>query len=133
MSHYPDSLEAALGQPLNFRPETLQAVRAFARSKPWKGTIAERSVKFQTLHAELAAAYEVTAPTLIFSGDGHGDSSASCYIPSENTIIIHGRLSVITFLHEWGHVLRGSSEQEACRWSLNLFRRCFPRSWGRLR
>ena len=43
-----------------------------------------------------------------------------------------GRLSVVTFLHEFGHAL-GYGERGACRWSINLFRRCFPRSFARCR
>jgi hypothetical protein len=38
---------------------------------------------------------------------------------------------VVTVLHEWGHVL-GLGERGACRWSVNLFRRVFPREFERL-
>ena len=132
MPDYPQSLEQALGQPLKFPPATLKAVRAFAASKPWRGTFDERQPKFRQLHADLCRIYRVN-PTLVISGDGTGDSGGSCFQPGANVITLTGRLSVITFLHEWGHVLKGHSEFEACRWSLRLFQRCFPRSWARLR
>ena len=132
MSEYPPTLEAALGLPLKFPPDTLRAVKAFARSKPWRGTLEERQSKFRQLHADLCRVYSVT-PMLQIQGDGTGDSGGSCFQPGANVITLPGRLSVITFLHEWGHVLKGHSEFEACRWSLRLFQRCFPRSWGRLR
>jgi hypothetical protein len=132
MSQYPQTLEAALGLPLKFPPDTLRAVKAFARSKPWRGTIEERQAKFRQLHADLCLAYNVN-PTLIIKGDGTGDSGGSYFNPRTNVITLTGRLSVITFLHEWGHVLKGHDEFEACRWSLRLFQRCFPKSWGRLR
>ena len=132
MPDYPQSLEAALGQPLKFPPATLKAVRAFAASKPWRGKFEERQAKFRQLHADLCQIYAVSL-TLVFHGDGTGDSGGSYYSRGANVIILAGRLSVITFMHEWGHAVRGGSEFEACRWSLRLFRRCFPKSFARLR
>jgi len=131
MPIYPSNLQAALGQPLTFRPSTLKAVRAFAAAKPWRGSFEERQTKFRQLHADLCRIYRVN-PTLVIQGDGTGDSGGSSFQSGANVITLTGRLSVITFLHEWGHVLKGHSEFEACRWSLRLFQRCFPRSWGRI-
>jgi hypothetical protein len=132
MPLYPPTLSAALGQPLKFPAATLKAVKTFARSKPWRGTLEERQLKFRQLHADLCRVYSVN-PTLVIEGDGTGDSGGSSYSPESKVITLTGRLSVITFLHEWGHCLRGHSEFEACRWSLRLFQRCFPRSFARLR
>jgi hypothetical protein len=132
MPLYPQSLEQALGQPLTFRPSTLRALGDFARSKPWRGKLEERCSKFQKLHSALCRIYAKN-PTLIILGDGTGDSGGSFFDPEANLIELRGRLSVITFLHEWGHVLKGRSEFEACRWSLRLFRRGFPKSWEGLR
>jgi hypothetical protein len=129
---YPQTLEEALGKPLKFPLATLKAVRAFAASNPWRGTLGNRWLKFQQLHADLCRIYGVE-PALVLDGDGTGDSGNSSFQPHASVITIRGRLSVITFLHEWGHVLKGSSEFEACRWSLRLFQRCFPKSWSRLR
>ena len=132
MPHYPSTPEAAIGQPLKFPAATLKAVRAFARSKPWKGKLEERQRKFQQLHSDLSQIYGFN-PTLIFHGYGTGDSGGSYFSRGANVIVLAGRFSVISFLHEWGHCLRGSSEFEACRWSLRLFQRCFPKSFARLR
>ena len=132
MPDYPPTLEAALGRPLKFPPATLKAVRAFARSKPWRGTLEERQSKIKQLHSDLCRIYAVNL-TLKFQGDGTGDSGGSYFSRGANLIVLAGRLSVITFLHEWGHAVKGGSEFEACRWSLRLFQRCFPKSWGRLR
>lgn len=132
MSEYPQNLEQALGQPLKFPPATLKAVRTFAASKPWRGSFEERQCKFRQLHTDLCRNYSVN-PALVISGDGTGDSGGSSFQPGTNVITLTGRLSVITYLHEIGHVLKGHSEFEACRWSLRLFQRCFPRSFARLR
>lgn len=34
--------------------------------------------------------------------------------------------SIISTLHEYGHHLYGDSELKACRWSIQLFKECFP-------
>lgn len=130
---YPNSVAEVVDPRKRFKPAALRAVRAFARSRPFFGSVAERQEKFRVLNAALANAYGVAEPKLVFGTDQSRDSGSSCYIPRLNTIILRGRLSVVTFLHEWGHRLHGRSEYKACRWSLNLFRRCFPKSWSRLR
>ena len=54
-------------------------------------------------------------------------------MPREPAVItMRGRLSVVTYLHEFAHAL-GRGERGACRWSLNLFRRVFPEQCARLR
>lgn len=40
--------------------------------------------------------------------------------------------SIISTLHELGHVLYGTSELEACRFSVWLFRAAFPRAYDKL-
>ena len=130
---YPNDVDEVLDPPLRFKAATIHAVRAFAKSKPWRGTLEERQEKFRSLNQALSIAYTVQCPQLVFRGNGEGDSGRSCYIPMVDVIVMSGRLSVVTFLHEWGHRLSGASERKACRWSLNLFRKCFPKSWSRLR
>lgn len=134
MSHnYPRTVAEVLDTQKQYKTAALRAVTAFARTRPYAGSIAERQAKFRKLNAALADAYGVAEPKLVFGTVDALDSGSSCYIPGLNTIILRGRLSVVTFLHEWGHCLYGRSERKACQWSLNLFRRCFPRSWSRLR
>ena len=131
--NYPRTIEEVLDPALTFRPAALRAVRAFARSQPWRGTLAEREAKFRRLNRALAAAYGIAEARLIFRGVAAGaDSGPSSYRPGTHTITLAGRLSVVTYLHEFAHA-RGADERRACRWSINLFRRCFPRSFARCR
>ena len=133
MSDYPQTLQdIGLDPNAKFKPAALRAVRRFAASKPWRGTLEERRAKFETLNRDLGEAYGVEPPLLVVAGRGEGDSGASSYCPVTNTITMRGRLSVITFLHEWGHRFHGRSEHKACRWSLNIFRKVFKKSWLRL-
>jgi hypothetical protein len=118
---------------LTFKPAALRAVRAFARSRPWRGSIAARKGKFRRLNGALAAAYGSTRPRLVFAGvEADTSSGASSYRPATHTITLAGKLSVLTYLHEFAHA-RGADERQACRWSINLFRRSFPRSFARCR
>ena len=41
--------------------------------------------------------------------------------------------SIISTLHEIGHSLHGNSEHKACRWSIQLFKRCFNHSFKKLK
>jgi hypothetical protein len=130
--NYPSTVREVLDRGLTFRPAARRAVRRFARSRPWQGTPAERKAKFRRLNRGLAHAYGIAAPALQFGDLDGGPSGYSAYSPLSHTIVLRGRLSVVTFLHEFAHA-RGFDERHACRWSLNLFRRCFPRSFGRCR
>ena len=130
-SDYPATVAEILDDSLTFNPDALRAVKAFARSKPWRGTVEERQLKFRELNTALSLAYQIPEPTLVFAGFGAGDSCDSSYRPATNTITLTG-LSVVTLLHEHAHA-RGMGERGATRWSVNIFRRCFPRSFARCR
>jgi hypothetical protein len=125
--NYPASVAEVLDPAMTFRPAALRAVRALARSRPWRGSVAVRALKLQACLIELSAAYGLRLPALsVVPG------AADCYRPAAHEIVLGERLSVVTFLHEFAHA-RGHDERQACRWSLNLFRRCFPRSFARCR
>jgi hypothetical protein len=131
--NYPATVQEVLDPAPRFERLALRAVRAFARSKPWRGTMEERKDKFRRLNRELAGAYGIAEPRLAFQGVEAGSTSGlSNYRPAVHTITLIGKLSVVTYLHEFAHA-RGADERQACRWSINLFRRCFPRSFARCR
>jgi hypothetical protein len=130
---YPATVSEVLDASMKFKPAVLAAVRAYARSKPWRGTLEERRQKIRALYTALAAAYGIPTPRVVFGDNGEGDSGRSCAIPAMGVVVLRGKNSSVTCLHEFAHCLYGPSERQACRWSLNLFRRCFPKSWARLR
>jgi hypothetical protein len=47
-------------------------------------------------------------------------------------IVLEGKLSIITLLHEFAHIIRGSDEVECRKWSMNLFRKVYPKQFARL-
>ena len=131
ISDYPQTVVEVLDNEMTFEPEVLEAVQAFKRSKPWRGNLEQRKEKFMHLNHDLAAVCGIPEPELVFGTIDGSHSGDSSYSPAHHRITLRGRLSVVTMLHEWGHA-RGMGERAACRWSINLFRRCFPRQYAKL-
>jgi hypothetical protein len=121
-NNYPATVAEMIG-PVVYRRETLAAVRDYARSKPWRG---DGKAKMQSLHVRLCEIYGTRAE-LVFD-----PRRPACFIPALRRIVLP-KVSVVSYLHEFAHARFGSCERRACRWSINLFRRCFPRSFARCR
>lgn len=129
---YPESVAEVIDDRMRFNSAAFRAVRTFARSNPWKGSVKERKGKFLRLNQFLAAAYQKPAPELVFGDLDGSHSGSSHYIPALHRIVLVGKLSVVTYLHEFAHS-RGKGERRACEWSINLFKRIWPEQYGRLR
>ena len=127
--NYPETVLEVLNPPVKFRADVVEAVKRFARSKPYRGSLDERGDKLIVLHRELCAIYGKQTSLTLANIDG-GDSGGSLYRPATDSITVTGKLSVVTYLHEFAHAL-GRDERGAVRWSVNLFRLCFPRSFAR--
>ena len=124
-------IEAALGEGQKVKAGTRRAIRTFARSGAWRGSVAERQGKFNTLNAELCRVYGV-ACELVFINTGPTSSLESTIQgngPGKYRLLLQGRLSVITYLCLFAKV---AGIHEGMRWALNLFRRHFPQTWQRL-
>lgn len=129
---YPRTVAESLVDGYKFKRGVVAAVKAFAADKPFRGDNRDRFEKMAALHMVLSHIYGIEPGLIAHESGLHGGSSGtSHFTPSTNEITMEGKLSVITYLHEFGHAL-GYGEQQTCRWSLNLFRRCFPRSFARL-
>ena len=128
---YPATVVEVLDDQMRFSPAALRAVRAFSDARPWAGSVEERKEKFRKLNKELSEAYNITEPGLAFGRLDGMSSGSSHYIPHLHRIVLVGKLSVVTYLHEFAHS-RGIGEQGACRWSINSFRRGFPKQFGKL-
>jgi hypothetical protein len=62
-----------------------------------------------------------------------GNSSESYYDSIERCITMLGKLSVITFLHEFAHGLNPEGGEDFARmWSLTLFRKVYPKAFENL-
>jgi len=124
--HYPRTVAEVLDDDMKFNPDVLRAVKAYRAAKPWRGSEDEKRAKLRVFHRALCRIYgRSTALVLV------GEAALACagiFEPALDRITL-GKVSVVTYLHEFGHVL-GKDERETCRWSINLFRRIFPRSYA---
>jgi len=131
MSSYPETVKEVLHKNTKYKRGVLAVMKRFRKSKAWRGTVEERKAKFVKLHEELCEIYGKST-ALEFGDVAHNRGSGnSCYWSMRDKIVLSGRLSVVTYLHEFGHAL-GKDERGACKWSINLFRRIFPKSYKKL-
>lgn len=130
-SAYPESVIEVLDDRMIFRPGTLQAMHRLAQSGPWRGSLRQRRSKCERLLRDLSEVYRIVPPSLVFGHLDGSHSGSSYYDRSAHRIVIRGRLSVVTLLHEFAHA-RKMDEQSACKWSINLFRQSFPDRYARL-
>jgi len=143
-ANYPKTVAEVLNDNIKFRSATNNAIIKFKLSKPWKGTRKEIKKKFRTLCHDLAEVYGIKEPRLEFGEpyefeipllNGAVLPSISCYLPKSNKIYLEseydGKYSVVVLLHEFAHALH-KDERQACRWSINLFRKHFPKSYAKL-
>lgn len=132
MNNYPQDIAELDLDAVQLAPQMLEAARRFAASRPWRGTVKRRKAKFRAAIKDICVAAGVKPPRVIFAVDEESESGRSCCVPALGLIVLRGRLSVITALHEVIHLLHGPSEKTAVAISLALFRVAFPRSFRRL-
>ena len=112
-----------------YQQELIDLVNQWSGKQVWTGTIDERKQKFIWMHERLQRLFDKPEIKLVFGSitketeKRQGSSGASKALPSH--IIISNKLSVVTFLHEWAHVL-GMNETQAIEWSQGLFKIGFP-------
>jgi len=118
--------------------KVLEVLREFKAMNPWKGTVGERIDKFVWLHGELCKifnkkvhlAFDIPADTKDwYSSEG---SYYTIGLDGREWMVLQGRLSVITYLHEFAHAL-GMDQQEAQEWATSIFRQVFPEKYKKLR
>lgn len=127
---YPESVRSILSDVV-YRPETIRALKEFKRKNPWRGTMEQRFEKLKWLNKKLAEIYNIRMPDLRMEDITGGFSGRSSYTPALHRIVARGKLSVVTYLHEFRHAM-GKGEKEATKWSVNLFRQIFPEQYARL-
>lgn len=118
---------------VEIKKETYIIMRKFKKMKPYRGTLEERKQKFKWLNKELSKLYNIPIPKLIFENNySYIFSGYSYYNSATHTICLYGRLSIITYLHEFAHAL-GYGEEEARNFSQTIFKTTFPILWSKLK
>lgn len=112
----------------------VRVMRAFARSKPWRGTPGERQKKFEALDAELCKTYDFLG-ALEFVDIREGADSLSSHLQPRGgvtNIVLVGKMSVITYLYLFATAQFQKTRPEAMAWTLACFKKFFPLSASRL-
>lgn len=127
---YPQSVEEVLDDHMKFKKGAVEVLQRFKNKH-----VRDNSERFEamvSLAAELSTIYEIATPSLKAEDcTPSGFSGASSYAPETHEITMRGKLSIITFLHEFGHAL-GKNEWDATKWSVNLFRKVYPDEFEKL-
>ena len=126
---------------IEYAPGTVQALKHFKSKKTFTESTEVRLIAMQILVDEIAVAYSFPiTPTVIarnITGNSSGNSSAELYrvlYGESPRIIMEGKLSIITLLHELAHILLISSDELLVqRWAINLFRKVYPKQFAKLR
>ena len=133
------TVASVLQDNVRFTEPVTAAMRGFARSKPFRGTIEERKEKFRTFHATMCAACEIEA-AIDFNNVELEQSSveggSGVYRVEQDgppVIVLSGKLSLATYLYLLGGLMGMESHAERMKWAANLFRKFFPRSFAGLR
>lgn len=123
--------EEILHPPVDFKDETIDAVIEWKLkyfNPQWKEKTKEDQVNaLEELILKLCVVYSVEVNI-----NKLGDSF--CFIQNKNMIQIDkNNPSIISTLHEFKHKLNGENEKTACRWSVQLFKACFPKAFEQLK
>jgi len=123
--------------------EVIRVLRQFKEMNPWKGTPEERYRKFKWLHDQLNNIYGLKIKFISKVKKPYTFSGRSYFSPYSRKLVLKGRYSVITFLHEWGHAIDCSKkwhnklplhgEYWAVAFSVTLFKHVFPEKYAKLR
>lgn len=125
---YPTAKEI-MDPPVLFNDKALEEMMAWKlRFFPnWNQKKKEEQLEaLSCLVKKLCVVYEVNV-----SVNKYGDQF--CFSPGDNIIHLDKENpSIISTLHEFRHRVNGPDEKSACRWSVQLFKRCFPGAFERL-
>jgi hypothetical protein len=132
MPDYPRTVTEVINPNAKYKPAVLAALREFRDLKPWRGTVEQRKHKFRFLHDRLCLIYGKQTRLTFDVPEAEQERGNGCYFAGADEIKLIGKLSVVTYLHEFAHALFGRSERKACEWSINLYKRIFPRSAARM-
>jgi hypothetical protein len=120
-----------------------EIITDFKNSGPWNGTIAERKAKFENVFYRLCEAsgrdiegwhLEFEIPNRFSEWTNSGSSHTNF---DGKRVVLRGRLSVITLLHEFAHVYFGMGNPEMMQIEANefaeeMFKKYFPEKFERL-
>lgn len=102
----------------------------------WQGKIIERIRKFLILNHFMNVSFKKDTVLRVYLPSRLRQwfsSGSSTYIyPPIDLILITGRLSMITYLHEYAHSL-GYNQKDSQKFAEGVFRKVYPEKWKKLK
>jgi len=137
MANKSEYVKRLVAEEIEFPEAVLTALKHFKktyRNRDLPAGLVARREGMEEMLEKFCTAYNL--PAIAFAVDDlseNGDSGSSSFCSISRTITMRGKLSVITFLHEFAHaLLPGPGEEGARKWSLTLFKKVYPRAFERL-
>ena len=135
MNVYP-TRDQIMDSPPKHKPEVLRIVKSWKNDEWYMGRRRADRRKFEALALLIDRIAMFYGKPVEISFDGNPPyfgrtSGASFY--NDDRIFLAGPPSILTALHELAHHLFGPDELKACRWSVHLFKKIFPKAFARLR
>ena len=125
-ARYPTKEEILEGDAPSYIPEIVGGTKHF--KKLWRNLEGNNEARCELLVNLLQGINQIMNGEELCIAKGQ----SYCYRMDTKTIYIAEPLSIISALHELGHHLKGRSELEACRFSVHLFKQCFPNAYEKL-
>ena len=130
MKIYPTK-EEIMAEEQKFKPKVLKMVKDW-KKVIWQDKIhqqlGDRFIKLKVLAIALSVVYNKPVNVKLEPG-----RKTCSYNHETKTIIINQSTSIISLLHELAHHLFGHDELKACRWSVWLFKKTFPKAFQKLK
>ena len=138
MREYPATMAENI-KDVKFKKGAVAALRKFKAKKTFKLDVPGRLEAMGELLEDLSKVYDIECPGFEAVNINGGHSGDSYYHRLQHKIVMQGKLSIITLLHEFAHA-RGKGEKGACVFSLaNLmtlwaedFKRVYPKQFEKL-
>ena len=130
MREYPATMAENI-KDVKFKKGAVAALRKFKAKKTFKLDVPGRLEALGELLEDLSKVYDIECPGFEAVNINGGHSGDSYYHRLQHKIVMQGKLSIITLLHEFAHA-RGKGERGACVFSLNLFKRVYPKQFEKL-
>ena len=129
-----DELRELLRREYAYKEGINEALLSFKAERPFKQELEAKKGCFKRLHENLNGIHNRKTGLIFHSSiENNTQSGNSHFNLMEDSITLMGRISLITYLHEYAHALGFNNELDARAWSIKLFKKTFPKSFKKLK
>ena len=116
--------------------KVIETLTTTYKDKFWQDKIKTRKETIQNLHSEMNRIFNkeiaLNMDSIPHYYNQWTTSSNSRYERYTDTIVLDGKISLITYLHEYGHALGFKKESQAQQFSIYIFEKAYPDKFAKL-